>query len=925
MHLIKPISAAKAARPEEVFAAKYDWLLKWALHFSEGDRATAEDLVQDTFVRFIVAHPDVKDPDNAEPLLYTYLKYVHLAHQRRVRRHLQHHLTIVDFDSIQLAVREAPSTDLIDVQDNLRRVTAYLAWRKETAKCASVLILRFVHGYVREEIRKVALISAHAVSNGLLLARDEAKHYLEDATSLRVLHHSAPPEPLPRQVAVPLNQLLQELRSTIFGSCQNPCLPKEELLRHYTRLNPVPIESELLAHIVSCKRCLDLVNDSYQIPRLDRRSPDESERSWRRSKSDPKRKKSGESSAANLVLSRAKDRLRELYDHRPQSISLAVNGHILAARDISSALNRLEVEVHSETRVEFIEVLSEQGLCLLAIPVESTPPMVGPQLRHEVSLGDTCRLELLLKFTSNKLLIEVLYRDDSLLLDPASDQDAQEMIPPITEAGETPASPLAAKGSWWTRVWRRFQRNFTPNMNPLFATAVVLALTSVAFFFLWWGDRTPINSHDFLVQAERWDNGVSAAGQTGVIYQKVRIRTPRQTLERSIYRDVQGKRRAKPQSMNSDLAQLRQQLATAGVSWNEPLSAEDYQQWHDRQQSQLDQVVRSGNDLLTLTTTVASGVVAQESLTIRESDFHPVTRTVTFRNAGTVEIAELNYAVMPWDAVNENLFEPLGGPEPDSSLRPHPSLLPHPPQMVSETEIDEAELDARLALNDLGADKGERLELIRTANGVQVKGIVATSERKYEIESRLRLLAHVIPAIFTFQEFASQPHADSDVTSIKQSSVIAGETPLEKYLVSMGKSREEARRISVELFNDAAVVTQNGKAVGDLVQRFEQSQQLTPEAHHALDQLLTRHKAGILAALDDEDRLVAEIGVPHASGLNPQASVSLKNAAQENIQLCKELISAGPESTRPAEAIVPDLWLSVHRLRSALRQAANSD
>ena len=92
------------------------------------------------------------------------------------------------------------------MQDDLRRVAVYLAWRKETAKCASILILRFLHGYIREEIMKVALVSAQAVSNGLLLARDEAKIYLEDATSLRVLRHPAPPAPLPRQVAVPLDR-----------------------------------------------------------------------------------------------------------------------------------------------------------------------------------------------------------------------------------------------------------------------------------------------------------------------------------------------------------------------------------------------------------------------------------------------------------------------------------------------------------------------------------------------------------------------------------------------------------------------------------------------------------------------------------------------------------------------------------------------
>jgi DNA-directed RNA polymerase specialized sigma24 family protein len=51
-------------------------LLKWALHFAQGDQAQAEDLVQDTFVRFVVSERELKDSERIEPLLYTYLKYV---------------------------------------------------------------------------------------------------------------------------------------------------------------------------------------------------------------------------------------------------------------------------------------------------------------------------------------------------------------------------------------------------------------------------------------------------------------------------------------------------------------------------------------------------------------------------------------------------------------------------------------------------------------------------------------------------------------------------------------------------------------------------------------------------------------------------------------------------------------------------------
>jgi DNA-directed RNA polymerase specialized sigma24 family protein len=923
MRLIKPNNTEPVSL-EDIFAARYDWLLKWALHFADGNHATAEDLVQDTFVRFIVAQPDVKDPENAEPLLYTYLKYVHLAYQRRTRRHLLHHLTIVDFDSIQLAVRENPSTDAIDIQDELRRVVAYLSWRKETAKSASILILRFLHGYRREEIMLVALISKQAVANGLLLARDETKRYLEDATSMRVLHHSAPPDPLPRQIAVPLDQLLLELRTAIFDACQTSCLSKEELLQHYTRLNPKPLDTVLLAHIVSCKRCLDLINDFHQIPRLDQRSPDDATASRRRAKSESKKRGRGDATEPKLVLGKAYQRLRELYDHRPESISIAVNGHILAARDISSSVNRLEVEIHRETRIEFIEVLSEQGICLLAIPVVSTPPQIEPELRHEAFLGDACKLELLVKFTSNGPLIEVFYHDESFVSEQEFDAEGalvllqQEAMP---SALDMPS--LLPETIWRTRLKRRLKHIFTPALTPIFTSAVILGLASIVCFGIWWTNRLHITPHEVLTQAMQWDHGVPGNNRAGVIYQKVRVRTSTQTVERSIYHDAQGKRRLKPQPLSPNLDQLRSRLNGAGVPWNEPLSAGSYQVWHDHQQVRRDRLVRSGENLLTLTTTVEGGDIAQESLTVRESDFHPVGRTIEFRETGTVEIAELNYDVMPWGEMNDELFEPLSDGPRASAAHMHASPAFHLPHVLSDLELDEAELAARLVLNQLGADRAERIDLVRSSDGIQVKGIVATSERKNEIESRLRLVPHVIPVLYTFQEFAEHTHGTEGITGIQTASVIAGQTPLEKYLLDKGRSREDVRRVSVQLFNDAASLTQDGKAIDDLLQRFDQAQRLTPEAHEAFTQLLARHQASLLSSLDEEDKLVAEIGIPSGDkrDIINGAPNFLRNEAEENIQLCKELISASDDSARTADAIVPDLLTSIRRLRVAAHQA----
>jgi len=65
---------------------------------------------------------------------------------------------------------------------------------------------------------------------------------------------------------------------------------------------------------------------------------------------------------------------------------------------------------------------------------------------------------------------------------------------------------------------------------------------------------------------------------------------------------------------------------------------------------------------------------------------------------GTIEIAELNYDVMPWSAISGDWFEPIAAFHPGISGGVRTSALPRLPLHLSDTEIDEAELGAQLAL-----------------------------------------------------------------------------------------------------------------------------------------------------------------------------------------------------------------------------------
>ena len=59
--------------------------------------------------------------------------------------------------------------------------------------------------------------------------------------------------------------------------------------------------------------------------------------------------------------------------------------------------------------------------------------------------------------------------------------------------------------------------------------------------------------------------------------------------------------------------------------------------------------------------------------------------------------------------MNPDWFDPLSTATDASGM--HPSLAAHLPHLLSELELDQAELEARVALNQLQADTGEQIHL----------------------------------------------------------------------------------------------------------------------------------------------------------------------------------------------------------------------
>ncbi len=483
-----------------------------------------------------------------------------------------------------------------------------------------------------------------------------------------------------------------------------------------------------------------------------------------------------------------------------------------------------------------------------------------------------------------------------------------------------------ATASWWSRAFSQLRIVSVSHMNPVFASTFVVVAAAALLVLIWQRNAVPVSASVFLEKAVQAEAKQPDPTSSGVIYQKVEIRAKSKTFERALYRDISRKRRPWPELVKTDEEAVREKLEAAGVNWQQPLSAEAYREWHDGQPAVEDQVRRSGNELLTLTTSIPSGPIAAESLTVRVQDFHAVSRTVSMRDDENIEIAEVHYDVLGWDAVNEALFEPLnvgtvGTLAPSAAL-----VLPHLP---SPEQLDLAELQARLVLNRLHADSTEQLEFLRSQSSVEVKGVVESNARKQELVAQLRTVPHVVPAIFSVDDLRTQGEGDSTASSIRAYSTVAQASPLEQFFRAQGKGTDTLNATSQQLLDAALSVKQESSAIADLYQRFGNNAQLDEVGKSTLQQLLDAHASHLQQAVDMEDRILTETVMVRPAGLEAWSVLEgtrslLASAASNNLALCKELISGSGGSQRDATLIASDLFHTTQQLRNSLHSIASS-
>lgn len=402
----------QAADREKVFLDHYEWLLRRAIQLSRGELSAAEDLVHDCYVRFIQATSDIRldDEDRLRGYLYRTLQRLANSNYESGGRDAFQSLQAVDYDSMEFALASVDRSRLLYIRSDLARICEYCCLRRKTSRAGSVLIFRFFLSYYPSEIVRLLKISSAAVYKLTETGRLEAKAYLTRPESLHFLggNSRATTRFSRRHLPESPSALFAELSRRIFAEPEGPCFVSGRLEHLYASNSEEQLTAQGIAHLASCRPCLERVNSLLQLPSLPLRFSDDF--------NDPNDGKPPRSSPGQKPepLTKLRKKARDIHEHRPKKLELVIDGDVHSAQQITSAKSQFQIKLKPTPLPSFIEIRSEQRLRLLCLDVENYDIVESPQLQAETTLSDDRALLLQLDLRSGAPIVDVSYYDPLL-------------------------------------------------------------------------------------------------------------------------------------------------------------------------------------------------------------------------------------------------------------------------------------------------------------------------------------------------------------------------------------------------------------------------------------------------------------------------------------------------------------------------------
>ncbi|MEO8661434.1 MAG: hypothetical protein ABI693_23395 [Bryobacteraceae bacterium] len=246
---------------------------------------------------------------------------------------------------------------------------------------------------------------------------------------------------------------------------------------------------------------------------------------------------------------------------------------------------------------------------------------------------------------------------------------------------------------------------------------------------------------------------------------------------------------------------------------HDPLNPRGFLRWHDGLASASDVMAEDG-DFLTITTTAQAGsFVRVGKIRMRSSDYHPLWEVMELSSSEVLEIQEL-------------------GPEPVTTLtaglatRPMAAMRADPERPVTapaapaaRVNYDDVEIEARLALNRIEADRYFPAVFVAEESALAVEGMAETALERNRIVSVLRDIPRLVVRVRAREEMA-QALPNSDSRSVIEERGVVLEPLAREAMISRFGSEDVARSVTDALQANAGELNLLLQLLADLGRRF---------------------------------------------------------------------------------------------------------
>jgi hypothetical protein len=351
-------------------------------------------------------------------------------------------------------------------------------------------------------------------------------------------------------------------------------------------------------------------------------------------------------------------------------------------------------------------------------------------------------------------------------------------------------------------------------------------------------------------------------------------------------------------------------FAEAHYDWNDPLSARAFQQWRDEQVHETDEVSTSGS-VTRIRTVAAEGELAAATITIA-ADYSAVEERLEFRDREWVELSEI--AEMSTERAGGTLAAPVDTPVRAAEPPSRPAAFT-PGGSASMAD----ELQVLSALNAIGADLGEHVEVALSGGAVMVTGGDGIPpQRQQVIRDAVASLPHV-QVDFTPAERAAVP---PESVAANGGSTVAPISAIQTRLQKQLGGHAEFDRFSSQLLDLDDGAMQRVYALRRLAQKFspEDEAQLSSPDLSILRELTRTHAGKLAEKVGAMERLMVPVltslggtaaSVPEAGAKSWQpASEDVYRDARRVEVLVSQMLAMTPDNASGSSNALPSELLT---------------